>query len=220
MLACDGHLLGLVTAKLGGEAIGFAVPMARVDALLARVGKEAPYKGRVTPTAELGIQGQIDRSYSWLGFAAGFGFLVHDRWATHLRGGLLWATSTPDASASVVSNTGFRILGELDETYRFLLFERPFSGYFVLGLGVAGMIDRLAQTTLGTAPVTPGCTPVDSLACNQLIGIQTHQTNKRLSPMATAGFILAGSLELTYAFQADVDSLASSEHRLLVAVPF
>jgi hypothetical protein len=90
----------------------------------------------------------------------------------------------------------------------------------VIGLGVAGMIDRLAQTTLGTAPVTPGCTPVDSLACNHIIGVQTHQTNKTLSPMATAGFLFAGSLELTYAFQVNVDSVADSEHRLLLAIPF
>jgi S1-C subfamily serine protease len=220
MLACDGHLLGLVTAKLGGEAIGFAVPMARVDALLARVGKQPPYHGRWTPQAEIGIQGQVDRSYTWLGFSVGLGVLVHDQWATELRGGLLWAPSTPDAGPSVISNTGFRILGELDETYRFLLFERPFSGYLVIGLGVAGMIDRLAQTTLGTAPVTPGCTPVDSLACNHIIGVQTHQTNKTLSPMATAGFLFAGSLELTYAFQVNVDSVADSEHRLLLAIPF
>jgi S1-C subfamily serine protease len=220
MLACDGHLLGLVTAKLGGEAIGFAVPMARVDALRAKIGKESPYSGRVTPEVEVGAQMAWDNSYSWLGFSLGFGFVAHDRWSTELRGGLLWATSTPEMGQAVISNTGFRILGELDETYRFLLFERPFPGYFLLGLGVAGMIDRLAQTTLGEAPVTPKCMPLDSLACNQIIGVQTHQTNKRLSPMATAGFIFAGSLKLTYAFQWNVDQVSASEHRLLLVVPF
>jgi S1-C subfamily serine protease len=220
MLTCDGHLIGLVTAKLGGEAIGFAVPMARVDALLARVGKEAPYTGRWTGEAEVGIQGMIEPSFFWAGFSVGLGFLVHDRWATQFRGGLLWAASTPSQPESVISTTGFRILGELDETYRFLLFERPFPGYLLAGIGVAGMIDRLSQTTLGTLPVTPGCKPLDSLACNQIVGVQGHQTNKRLSPLATAGFLFAGSLELTYAFEWNVDSVASSSHRILLAVPF
>jgi S1-C subfamily serine protease len=213
MLTCDGHLIGLVTAKLGGEAIGFAVPMAYVDALLAKVGKEGPYAGRWTGEVELGVQGMIEPSYFWLGFSVGLGFLVHDRWATQLRGGLLWATNLPSMPDSVISNTGFRILGELDETYRFLLFERPFPGYFFAGFGVAGMIDRLSQTTLG-------CTPLDTMACNMIVANQTHQTNKRLSPLATVGFILAGSLELSYAFEWNVDSVESSSHRILLAVPF
>jgi hypothetical protein len=38
--------------------------------------------------------------------------------------------------------------------------------------------------------------------------------------MVTAGFLLAGSLELTYAFEVNVGSLADSEHRLLLAIPF
>jgi S1-C subfamily serine protease len=220
MLACDGRLLGLVTSKLGGEAIGFAVPATRLGVLATQVGKQPPYYGRWTAEGEVGLQGQIDPSYLWLGFSLGAGVVIHDRWATEVRGGLLWAASTPAASPAFLSDTGFRILGELDETYRFLVFERPFSGYLFFGGGVAGMIDRLAQTKLGTAPLTPNCMPVDSLACNTIIGIQTHQTNKRLSPTATVGFLFAGSLELSYAFQADVDSLLSSEHRLLLAFPF
>jgi S1-C subfamily serine protease len=229
LLSCDGHVLGLVTAKLGGEAIGFAVPAARLNALVQRIGKERPYSGRLAAEVLVGIQGQLDKSFSWLGVGVGIGAVVHDRWTTELRGGLLWATSTPESSLSVLSSTGFRILGELDESYRFLLFERPFPGYLLVGVGVAGTIDRLSQTTLGEAPVTPGCTPLDSLACNQIIGIQTHQTNRRLWPMATAGFLLAGTIELTYAFQANLGSsrsggvsfdVADSEHRLLLAIPF
>jgi S1-C subfamily serine protease len=220
VLTCDGHVLGLVTAKLGGEAIGFAVPMPRVDALLGRIGKEPAYAGRWSPEAEIGIAGMLDRTDTWLGFSLGFGVVAYDRWSTELRGGLLWATSTPSAPESQLSSTGFRIHGELDETYRALLFERPFPSYFLVGVGVAGIIDRLSQTTLGQAPVTPGCKPLDSLACNQIIGVPTHQTNKALSPLVRAGFILAGSLELTYAFEINVDSFADSEHRLLLAVPF
>jgi S1-C subfamily serine protease len=220
LLTCDGRVLGLVTAKLGGEAIGFAVPMARMNALFRQIGKQRLYAGRLSAEGLLGVEGQLDPSYRWLGVGLGFGVIIHDRWTTELRGGLLWATSTPDSPPTVLSSTGFRILGELDETYRFLLFERPFPGYLLAGAGVAGTIDRLSQTTLGEAPVTPGCKPLDSLACNQIIGVQTHQTNKRLWPMVTAGFLLAGSLELTYAFEVNVGSLADSEHRLLLAIPF
>jgi S1-C subfamily serine protease len=230
LLACDGRVLGLVTAKLGGEAIGFAVPMPRVEALLAGIGKQPAYSGRWAPDGLIGGALQIDTSYTWLGAELGFGVVAYDRWATQLRGGLLWATSTPDTSPSsptapanggpVLSSQGFRILGELDETYRALLFDRPFSTYFLFGVGVAGTIDRLTQSTLGQTPVTPGCTPLDSLACQKIIVVPTHQTNRRLWPLVTAGFLLGGSLEVTYAFQVNVDTVADSEHRVLVAVPF
>jgi hypothetical protein len=155
-----------------------------------------------------------------LGFGAGLGAVLHDRWTTEIRAGLLWATSTPESSLAVLSSSGFRILGEIDETYRFLLFERPFPGYLLVGAGVAGTIDRLSQTTLGEAPVSPGCTPLDSLACNQIIGVPTHQTHRRIWPLATAGFLIADSVELTYAFEVNVGSVADSEHRLLLAIPF
>jgi hypothetical protein len=230
LLGCDGRVLGLVTAKLGGEAIGFAVPMARVEALVASVGKQPPYKGRWQPDGIVGIQAQLDPSYTWFGVALGLGVIAYDRWTTELRGGLLWATSTPGTSplssaetsngGPVLSSDGFRILGELDETYRALLFDRPFPGYFLFGLGVAGTIDRLTQVTLGTTPITPGCTPLDSLACQKVTAVNTHQTNKRLWPMVTAGFLFGGSLEVTYAFEMNVDTVADSEHRILVAVPF
>jgi hypothetical protein len=62
--------------------------------------------------------------------------------------------------------------------------------------------------------------PQDSLACQSIVGTNTHQTNRRLWPMATAGFLFGGSLEITYAFQLDVDAPGSSENRILVAVPF
>jgi trypsin-like peptidase len=230
LLGCDGRVVGLVTAKLGGEAIGFAVPMARVEALLGSVGKQPVYKGRWQPDGIVGIQAQLDPSYTWFGVALGLGVIAYDRWTTELRGGLLWATSTPGTSpisgaetangGPVLSSDGFRILGELDETYRALLFDRPFPAYLLFGLGVAGTIDRLTQVTLGTTPVTPGCTPLDSLACQKVTAVNTHQTNKRLWPMATAGFLFGGSLEVTYAFEMNVDTVADSEHRILVAVPF
>ncbi len=230
LLACDGHVLGLVTAKLGGEAIGFAVPMARVDALMPAIGRQEVYTGRWSTEGLIGAQMQFDPSYTWLGFGVGLGIVAYDRWATELRGGLLWATSTPGTSpiatvetangGQVLSSQGFRILGELDETYRALMFDRPFPAYFLIGLGLAGTIDRLSQTTLSEAPVTPGCMPLDSLACEKIISANTHQTNRRLWPMATAGFVFGGSLEITYAFQLNVDTIADSEHRVLLAVPF
>ncbi len=230
LLACDGRVLGLVTAKLGGEAIGFAVPMPRVEALLPAIGKQPLYGGRWAPDGLVGAAIQVDSSYTWVGVELGFGVVAYDRWATQLRGGLLWATSAPGTSPSsptspasgspVLSDQGFRILGELDETYRALLFDRPFPAYFLIGIGVAGTIDRLTQSTLGRTPVTPGCAPLDSLACQKIIAVPTHQTNRRLWPMATAGFLFGGSLEVTYAFQWNVDSVGDSEHRVLLAVPF
>jgi hypothetical protein len=194
------------------------------------VGKQSVYSGRWVAEGLVGVQTQLDPSYTWLGIEVGLGLLAHDAWATQLRAGVLWATGTPGTSPSsmtepanggpVLTSEGFRVLGELDETYRALLFQRPFPAYFLLGIGVAGTIDRLTQVTLGETPVTPGCAPPDSLACEKIVGVNTHQTNRRLWPMATAGFILGGSLELTYAFQWNVDTLSASENRVLVAVPF
>jgi len=233
LLACDGRVLGLVTAKLGGEAIGFAVPMARVEALLGGIGKQPVYAGRWTPDGLVGAAFQIDSSYTWVGVELGFGVVAYDRWATQLRGGLLWATGTPttppgvaltspetENGGPVLSSNGFRVLGELDETYRALLFDRPFPAYFIIGLGIAGTIDRLTQTTLGKSLVTPKCMPPSSLQCENIIAVPTHQTNRRLWPMATAGFLFAGSLQVTYAFQWNVDTVGASEHRVLLAVPF
>jgi hypothetical protein len=62
--------------------------------------------------------------------------------------------------------------------------------------------------------------PPSSLQCENIIAVPTHQTNRRLWPMATAGFLFAGSLQVTYAFQWNVDTVGASEHRVLLAVPF
>lgn len=217
MLACDGRVLGLVTAKASGEGIGFAVPMARVSALQRHIGKQSAYAGGWSTEGQLDLQAQLDRSYFWLGFGLGASLVAHDRWATSVRGSVLWGWNDPGTSP-VLSSTELRGLGEVDETYRVLLQQRPLPAYLLLGLGVAGAIERLNQTAIAEAAVT-GCTPEGSFACTRVVGVSTVQTSFMAWPAATFGFLLGG-LELTYVFQANVKSLADSEHRLLLGVRF
>jgi S1-C subfamily serine protease len=227
MLACDGQVLGLVTAKVSGEGIGLAVPMAGVDALELQIGKQSPYTGRWSTEGQVYVQGELERSYSWLGFGIGAVRIAHDRWSTGLRIGVLWTASTPGTSPAfptyvangpVLSSTGVRGSSELDEMYRLLLQEHPFPVYMQFGLGVAATLDRLSQTTLAQTAVS-GCAPQGSAGCQIIVGLDTHQTNFMFWPMAHVGFVLA-RIEITYAFQANVQSLADSEHRLLLGVRF
>jgi hypothetical protein len=217
MLACDGGVLALVTSKVGGEGIGFAVPMSRVSAMERQIGKQPAYLGGWSAEGQVDLQAQFDRRYLWFGFGVGASVVGHDRWATGIRGSLLWGSNDPGTS-QVLSSNAFRGLGEIDETYRVLLQQRPFPVYTLFGLGVAGSIDRLTQTTLAEAAVT-GCAPQGSFACTGVVGVRTVRTNFMVWPTATFGFLLGG-IELTYVFQANVTSLADSEHRLLLGVRF
>jgi S1-C subfamily serine protease len=223
ILDCEGRVLGVVSQKARAEAIGFAVPIRHAETLAKAIGHQPAYEGHWTGDGFLGIPIQVDRSYTWVGVAAGVGGIAHDRWATRLVGGLLWATSTPGTSpvssapnsGPVLSSTGFRVLGELDETYRGLVSSGTFPVYLLAGLGVAATYDHLSQTTLGQASVSPTCAPAESLACEKIIATTTHQSTGRVWPMAKVG-ILLGPLEVTYAFQVNVDSFADSENRVLV----
>jgi S1-C subfamily serine protease len=217
MLACDGRVLALVTSKVGGEGIGFAVPMSRVSAMQHQIGKQPAYLGGWSAEGQLDLQAQFDRQYLWFGFGVGASVVGHDRWATGIRGSLLWGSSDPGTS-QVLSSNAFRGLGEIDETYRVLVQQRPFPVYTLFGLGVAGSMDRLTQTTLAEAAAT-GCAPQGSFACTTVVGVHTVRTNFMAWPTATFGFLLGG-VELTYEFQANVTSLADSEHRLLLGLRF
>jgi hypothetical protein len=217
MLTCDGRMLAVVTAKAGGEGIGFAVPGARVSAMRGQIGKQSVYAGGWSTEGQLDVQMQLDRHDVWFGFGIGASLVARDRWATELRGSVLWGSSDPGTSP-ILSSTTLRGLGELDETYRILLQQRPFPAYSQIGLGVAGTLDRLTQTAVAEATVT-GCTPQGSFACTKVVGVTTVQTHAMVWPTASFGFLLA-DLEITYVFQANLTSLADSEHRLLLGAHF
>jgi hypothetical protein len=221
-------VLGVASAKLGGEGLGSFTRMAWVDALRSSIGTQSAYRGRWVKGIVLDIPVQVDRSYFWVGGAVGVGAVLYDRWTTDVRLGLLAATTTPGTSpvstaannsGPVLSSGGFRVLGELDETYRVLFLRRPTQGYLVAGLGGAVTYTRLSQTTLGLTSTAPGCTGGAGVSCEQITSTNTHQASTRVWPMVTAGFIVA-EVELTYAFQMNVDSVADSTHRVLLGVRF
>ena len=136
LLACDGHVLGLVTAKLGGEGVGFAVPMpagggapgergaASQGVLHGPVG--AGGAGR-RPDAARPVVHVVRRDrrrrgprVRHQGDAA-----PRRRPVGHLHAGHVADLDRRDPQRRPCpgQREGFRVLGELDETYRALLFQ-------------------------------------------------------------------------------------------------
>ncbi len=220
LLACDGRVLGVVSSKLEAEAIGFAVPTEHLSTLFRQMGHQSPYFGRWASAWEADFWMQLDPTYTRLGFALGFSVTAFDRWTTTLRAGPLWSVTSP-ATGAVIDAGAFRFMGELGLAYRLLVLERPVPIYLSPGIGVAATIDRNSQTVLAQQAPAPGCMPVGSPQClTQTVAVRTHQIDHELWPMATAGLLLGGSLQLSYAFQADFSDLSSSTHRLMLSIPF
>jgi hypothetical protein len=209
LLSCDGRVLGVVSAKLEAEAIGFAVPTQHLLGLTKEIGRQGPYLGRVTGGWQVDLWLQADPSFTWLGFGLGFQVVAYDRWSTALRGGPLWASSTPP-DGPVLDTGGFRLFAELSESYRLLLLQHPLPIYLTLGLGVAGSIDRISTTTLSTQAMQP----------TQPIAIRGHSTSYLLWPDVLASLLLGQSLEIGYAYQANLKDLGPSTHRVLLGISF
>jgi S1-C subfamily serine protease len=219
LLGCDGRMLGLVSAKLEAEAIGFAVPAARVTALVREMGHQPRYVGRWSTQWQVDLQLALDPTFTWYGFGLGFNVIAYDRLTTTLRGGLMWASSSV-GDGPVLDHSGFRGIFELTEAYRFLLFERPFPFYFNVGAGLAFTIDRINETSLAEQPTSPTCAPANTPQCTQVYASHGHSLDRTLWPMAVASFLVTQSLELSYAFQVNTSSFSDSTHRVLIGIAF
>ncbi|MEJ7727794.1 MAG: S1C family serine protease [Polyangiaceae bacterium] len=211
LLGCDGRVLGVISAKLQAEGLGFIIPVKRLQELTKEIGKQGRYLGRwigAGPMAALAWQITPDRQY--LGFSLGLGIVAFDRWATTARFAVLW--DQDDEPLGVLDRSSTRMSGELDLHHRWVVTQSPIPIYVSVGGGGAIARDHVQTKRSTLALVDRTCT---GTGCEQrLRSVREETSDFRAWPMAGVGLELPGFFA-SYAFQLDFDDPGDSVHRFL-----
>ena len=211
LLGCDGRVLGVISAKLQAEGLGFIIPVKRLQELTKEIGKQGRYLGRwigAGPMAALAWQITPDRQY--LGFSVGLGIVAFDRWATTARFAMLW--DQDDEPLGVLDRSSTRMSGELDLHHRWVVAQNPIPIYVSAGGGGAIARDHVQTKRTTLALVDSTCT---GTGCEQrLRAVREETSDFRAWPMAGVGLELPGFFA-SYAFQLDVGDPGDSVHRFL-----
>jgi len=218
VLGCDGRVLGVVSAKLMAEGIGFAIPVKPLEKLVGEIGKGEPEIAVVQSMLGLAFAVQYNVEQALLGFELGLGMAFYDRWLVMLSVGQAWASEAePPESAIIDRNVTQTLLaGEL--SYRWLLSEGMPAAYLGVGLGGAAghsvMTDKLVSAQLSPS----GCASGD---CRVEVMIdEREQTEWRGYPMVSIHSNTAGAFDVSYSFLPDVTEFRRSYHRLRFGVLF
>jgi S1-C subfamily serine protease len=211
LLGCDGRVLGVVSAKLQAEGIGFVIPSHLLVRLARKIGTQPPYLGdwRLSPSAGLLWHGTPREGL--LGFELGLGIQIFDRWEVRARYGPLWTVVEADPAPDVFERSRMRHALQLDASYRWMLRSRPFPLYLTLGLGASATQTstteiRLAVTKVDPACVDPGCALVAQR-------VETNDEQWMGYPVLALGVEMFGGLTLSYSFLPDVTDVEQSIHR-------
>lgn len=211
LLGCDGRVLGVISAKLQAEGLGFIIPVKRLQELTKEIGTQGRYLGRwigVGPMGALAWQITPDRQY--LGFSVGLGIVAFDRWATTARFGVLW--DQDDEPLGVLDRSSTRMSGELDLHHRWVVTQNPIPIYVSAGGGGAIARDRVTTKRNILGLVDPACTGPG--CAMRLRAVREETSDFRAWPMAGVGLELPGFFA-SYAFQLDVEAPGDSVHRFL-----
>jgi S1-C subfamily serine protease len=211
LLGCDGRVLGVISAKLQAEGLGFIIPVKRLQELTKEIGKQGRYLGRwIGAGLMAALAWQITPDRQYLGFSAGLGIVAFDRWATTARFALLW--DQDDEPLAVLDRSSTRMSGELDLHHRWVAAQNPIPIYVSVGGGGAIARDHVQTKRSTLAPVDSTCT---GTGCEQrLRAVREETSDFRAWPMAGAGLELPGFFA-SYAFQLDVEDPGDSVHRFL-----
>jgi S1-C subfamily serine protease len=216
LLGCDGRVLGVVSAKLQAEGIGFVIPSRMLVALVSDIGKQPPFSGdwRLSPGLGLLFQGNPEEAL--LGFEINLGLQIYDRWETRLRYGPLWSVSQEEPPPNVFDQSRMRHALQLDAGYRFMLRERPFPVYFGVYIGGAATRTQTDQTLLTGTPQDPACTGVGCPFVVQRADVE--EAAWMGYPVVGVHLELFGMLDLSYAFLPDVIDVKLSLHRAFLGI--
>jgi S1-C subfamily serine protease len=211
LLGCDGRVLGVISAKLQAEGLGFIIPVKRVQLLAKEIGRQGGYRGRwIGAGPMVALAWQVTPDQQFLGFSVGLGVVAFDRWATTVRFGVLW--DQDDEPVGVLDRSLVRTMAEIDLHHRWVLTTSPIPIYATFGGGGALARDTLDVKRANLVNEDPACT---GAGCAQrLIGVREESSRLRAWPMLGVGFEIP-SFFAQYAFQLDVEDVESSVHRFL-----
>jgi len=215
MLGCDGRVLGVVSAKLQAEGIGFVIPIRFLVALTRQIGRQEPFSGdwRLSPGLGLLFHGNPEEAL--LGFELSLGVQIYDRWETRLRYGPLWAVALPDQPPEIFDQKRMRHALQLDAGYRFMLRERPFPVYLGVLIGGAATRTQTDRVELLGVAQDPACTVNCSVAVQRT---DTQEARWMGYPVVGFHLELFGGLDVSYAFLPDVIDVTLSIHRAFLGI--
>jgi len=216
MLGCDGRLLGVVSAKLFAEGIGFIIPARRLAMLTSKIGSQGNYQGRLRLNLALGMLIHADPDELMLGGSVGLGLVAFDRWSVLLRYGQLAAIVQPTPAPSVVDQWSSRSVGELQVDHRWLLKGGLWSVHLNAGVGAAIASYRSGHKSIHVSFVDPACAAGD---CRFSTTVDEDEEGELQAwPLIGLGVQIAGSADLSYGLMMNVDSFGDSVHRVLLGV--
>ncbi len=216
MLGCDGRLLGVVSAKLFAEGIGFIIPARRLGVLTSKIGSQGVYRGRLRLNLALGMLIHADPDELMLGGSLGLGLVAFDRWSVSLRYGQLAAVAQPTPAPSVVDQWSSRSVGELQVDHRWLLKDGLWSVHLNAGLGAAVASYRAGQKSINVSLVDPGCGAGD---CRLSTVVEEDEGGELQAwPLVGLGAQIAGSADVSYGLMIDVEGFSQSVHRVMLGV--
>jgi hypothetical protein len=206
----NGRVLGVATNSLG-DGLGFAVPMATLQALACRVGQEGAYQGRWTRDGTVAALLQASREGLLFGAGAGARFTYQDRWAIDTRLALLWTIGSPDLPSPILARSRWRAYLEASFGHRFLPMVQPWPLYLGVAAGGALAVDRVSETRALLTKDATGAPALDIQRSSVL-----HPTAWPLLSLSAE----TSALNLSYAVLLDVKEPAASFQRIALSVVY
>jgi putative serine protease PepD len=209
LIDCSGRVLGVVSAKLRGEGIGFVIPSPLLIALVARIGEPIPGEVDWGLDFSLGAMLHATHDEGLVGFNLGIGVTFEDFWQLRLSGGALFTTYGPDPEPGLFERTRRRGVGQLDGGMKFSL--RPVPATFGVFVGAAVGHTQTDEVRLTGRPVDPACT---GSACSFAIDRSDSDDGEWMGwPVVGIEARALGLIGLSYAFLPDVVDFEGSIHR-------
>jgi len=218
LLTDDGRVIGVVVQKLAAEGIGFATTSDQLRLLERQIGHQPHYHGRWTvQDLRLGYVGMFEPEGYMDGVALGLSAVAYDTVSITLRLGVLSDSDIAEGE-TIFARERDRFTLELDLSYRLLLLSPPFTTYGTVGIG--GLLARhtVEDAHLSIQLEDQLCDVRTTECVTRTVLVQDERSVLLLRPMITASIVLAGALELAYAFYADPTDLSDNGHRIALSL--
>lgn len=216
LLDCEGRVLGMITGagRLSPD-LGLVARIARADALIEGAGPASDFLGNLRLSFGIGGVLSIDED----GRTAGGGYLklaaiLFDRVSWTNRVGLLMG-GTDDPAADVLSLERRLVRIETLLGWRFFLDIGGFTTLYIVPSG--GLTVSYDSLSTRSARVTEGCTPSAAESCIAIT--ETSIDGWHVRPAVGLTFI-AGSIELGYTLEIDVEDPVTTYHALVLGLLF
>jgi hypothetical protein len=213
---CQGHLLGVVSAKLRGEGIGFVVPAAQLTALATQIGLQPRYRGKVSFELEAALGFGLRPGSTFIGPVIGTHMVLRDRWTFGVRGDFLFGIVSGDdrpvqGQTLTVDESRTRLNAELDLGYRI----QVGAGYLIPSLGGFVGSEDHRRSTLSLVPAMAGCQNGDP-GCVLALRKATATQHAVVGGPQFGLQLRFGNALVDYAYQLDARATTTSVHRLLL----